>query len=68
MASDKAAGSGDDSDKNMNDFQHIDDDDIEPVVCVHCDKVNKGNSLYCDNVGCGKILTQYSYDVAGNLD
>ncbi len=67
--SDKANASNDgDSEKNFNDFQVLNEDEIEPVYCVHCGTMNKGDSLYCCNPTCNKILTQYSYDVTGNLD
>jgi hypothetical protein len=56
--SDKAAASdGNDSDKYGGGFEHIQDDEIDPIICVHCDAVNKGTALYCSSASCGKVLT-----------
>lgn len=63
------ADNDNDSEKDLgSDYDVIDQNDMDPVICVHCDAVNKGESLYCCNQACGKILTQYTYDVSGNLD
>lgn len=51
--SDKAAKSDNNSCGNINDFDDLDG----PVICVHCDLVNKGTSIYCSNPTCGKVLT-----------